>query len=100
MDDIRCAAADSGDIDKPTRIDAIRAWRFVLALVDMDDEAADQVLKQIGPCIGCLGGFASTLGGLLSAEYVGRYPRDTARAAIKANIDKLLDFPDLLGPPD
>lgn len=98
--DVRCDAALNGDFDKATRYDAIRAWRFVQALIDIDNEAAHRVLMQIGTCIPCMTAFACALGGLLSGAMVGERPdgRAIAHQVAQIRLDELLDVPDLINP--
>ena len=96
--DVRCAAALRDDFDRATRYDAERAWRFVIDLIDFDDQATEQIEAELGDCPHCLRGFAFNLGGLLSGVLVKRHGRDKARTAAQMMLDEVLNCPDLLDP--
>ena len=96
--DLRCAAARNGNFDRETRYDTERAWRFVIALINMDDSAANDVLAQLGNCAGCLGGFGQILGALLSGVLIKRHGKENSIIVAQMMLDEVLSCPDLLDP--
>jgi len=71
-DDVRCAAVINGDIDRATRYDLERIWRWVIALLNDDQAAAEDVQRQIGDCPNCLRAVAGGAVGVLSGEMRAR----------------------------
>lgn len=101
MDDMRCAAARKDNFGE-TRYDTERAWRFVVALLTMDDDddssGPNEVLRELGNCPGCLAGFGQTLGSLLTGVLIGRHGRDNAITVAQRMLDEVRGCPDLLNP--
>lgn len=81
QDDVRCTAAVNDDFDRASKLDAERAWRFVLALLSAEDDdlhAAEEVVAQLSDCPHCLRAFAWYLGGLVSTIMRGAGQREGA----------------------
>lgn len=71
-----------------------------IAMIELDDDAADRIMAQIGDCPNCLGSFGRCLGGLVSGMMIGRVGRNNARTAAQIYLDEVLNSPDLLNPPE
>ncbi len=83
-----------------TRYDAERAWRFVIALINFDDQATERIEAELGDCPQCLKGFAFTLGGLLSGVLIERHGRGNADVAAQMTLNQVLNSPGLTNPDD
>jgi hypothetical protein len=98
MGDIRCDAMLSDDFDRATRYDAERAWKLVIANINDDHDAVDQIIHQIGDCQICLGAIVRYLAGANSGQLLARGGKEFALKAAHQMLTEVLESPDLMNP--
>ena len=76
-----CLERHTGDFDRATRYDAARGWRFIIAMINDDPDAAEKIVQQMGDCPGCLRAFGWHLGGVASGMMLGPAGRENAENA-------------------
>ena len=96
MTDVRCAACaerHTGDLRHDTEL----ALRFLVAFINDDPAAAEEVEQQIGDCPACRRAVARYLCSALKGVMVSCSDKDTALAI--AELYLLCDAPELMSPP-
>jgi hypothetical protein len=97
--DVRCTAVTNGDIDRGTRYDAERMWRWVIAIlqdIQNGQDVALQVQQQIGDCPNCLRAVAGGLAGIISGSLIARGGHDAALKVAQRMLDEVLSSPDII----
>ena len=96
MADVRCAAWHRGDFDRALRDDAERAWRWIIAGLRQDEDAAKQIQRQIVDCTACSLGVADYLAGVAFGQLHRVHGPETALNVAQHMLVEVPASPDII----